>query len=218
MQARVVWRVIGAVVTVATILCGAATTGLWLARQTETRRHTYEPTGTSIAFDLPGIDVTVVTGEPGVLTVERRLTWVTTRPVVEEQWDGRALAVAADCRSLLIGPRCDVVYTLEVPPHADLVIGTGAGDLRVTGLVVRNLTIHTGLGDVRIDLAEPPERLEVETGSGDIEIAVPPSTQYLVDTDAEDPSIAVPQAPRATHVITVHTASGGLHVRPRDGG
>jgi Putative adhesin len=214
MRARVAWLATGALVTVVTILAGAATVGLWLARQTETRHLTYELDATQVGLDLPGIDVAVVAGEPGLLTVERRLVWATTKPVTRERWDGQTLAVDADCPSLPIGPRCDVVYTLWVPPRGDLAIRTGSGDLRATGLGAAAVTVHTGSGDVELHFVEAPRRLDIETGSGDVEVAVPPSTQYRVDSDADQPSVAVPQDSGATHVITVHTGSGSLRVRP----
>jgi Putative adhesin len=213
MWVRVSWLATGALVTVVTILAGAATAGLWLARQTETQHRTYDLDTTQIGLDLPGVDVAVVAGQPGLLRVERRLAWATSKPVTREHWDGHALAVDAECSSLPIGPRCDVIYTLWVPPRADLAIRTGSGDLRATGLGAAVLSVHTGSGDVELHFVEPPRRLDIETGSGDVEVTVPSSAQYRVDSDADQPSVTVPQDPQATHVITVHTGSGSLRVR-----
>jgi hypothetical protein len=232
MRARAAWLVTGAIVTVVSILAGTGTVGLWLARQTDTQHHTYQLATSTVILDLVDVDAEVVAGDGAGLAVERRLTWATTKPVTDERWDGRALVVAADCPSLPIGPRCEVAYTLRVPPGADLAIRMGSGDLtirgiygglsvsassadvRATGLGADDVTVHTRSGDVDLSFTEPPRRLDIVTGAGDVELTVPPSTRYRVDTDADQPSVAVPQDPEAAHVITVHTDGGSLHIRP----
>jgi hypothetical protein len=217
-RARTAWLVVGAVLTTATIVVGSATAGLWLARQSETRSHTYQLPTTPILLDLPGVDVVIMTGESGNLTVQRHLTWATAKPDVQESWDGQALRVRIDCPSLAIGPGCGVDYLVRVPPGLALEIRATSGDVRGTDLRPAELAIRTRSGDVDLRFTAAPRRLEVETGSGDVDLMLPGADAYHVQSDAEQSDVDVRQHPTAPHTITVHTDGGSLSIRPSGAG
>lgn len=215
-RARTAWLVVGAVLTTATIVVGSATAGLWLARQSETRSHSYQLPTTPILLDLPAVDVTIVTGESGALTVQQQLTWATSKPEVEQSWDGHALRVSVECPSLPIGPSCGVDYLVRVPPGLAVEIRATSGDVRGTDLHPADLVIRTRTGDVDLRFTAAPRRLDVETGSGDVDLMVPAAVTYRVQSDAEQSDVDVPQDPTAPHTITVHTDDGSLSIRPSE--
>jgi hypothetical protein len=215
-RARRAWLVVGAVLTTVTIVVGSATAGLWLARQSETRSHTYQLPTTPILLDLAGVDVAIMPGDSGTLTVQQHLTWATSKPQVEQSWDGHALRVSVDCPSLPIGPSCGVDYLVRIPPGLAVEIRATSGDVRGTDLHAADLVIRTRTGDVDLRFTAAPRRLEAETGSGDVYLMVPAADTYRVQSDAEQSDVDVPQDPNAPHTITVHTDDGSLSISPSE--
>jgi hypothetical protein len=155
-------------------------------------------------------------GESGTLTVQQHLTWVTSKPQVEQSWDGHALRVSLDCPSLPIGPSCGVDYLVRIPPGLAVEIRATSGDVRGTDLHAADLVIRTRTGDVDLRFTAAPRRLEVETGSGDVDLKVPAAYTYRVQSDAEQSDVDVPQDPTAPHTITVHTDDGSLSISPSE--
>jgi hypothetical protein len=234
-RAPTAWLVAGAILTTATIVVGAVTVGLWLARQSETQRDAHDLSAASISLDLPGIDATVATGDAATLTIERRLTWSVSRPTIEERWDGQTLQVIADCPSIPIGPGCDVDYTLYVPPgvavqlrttSGDLVIhgtdgalqlSTSSGDVRATDLRSTEVVVSARSGDVDLGFTGAPQQLDIDTTSGDIDIAVPATSSYRLQVDADQTTLDIPQDLDAGRTIMVNSTTGSLHIRGSEG-
>jgi hypothetical protein len=114
----------------------------------------------------------------------------------------------------------------------DLRLASGAGDISVTGAAgplwvratngdvaaraLRSPTaeLTTGTGDISASFADPPTRLDATTHDGDIALALPTTTSYLVqaETSTGDRHVDVPQAPGATHLVTAHTDLGDLAI------
>jgi hypothetical protein len=188
------WLVAGLALTTVTVIAGALTVGLWLARQTETQHHTYQHPGSRIDLDLPDLDVHLTPGATGELAVERHLTWSYRKPTIGESWNGQTLRATADCPLNVIGPGCHVDYAVRVPPGTTVHIDTGAGDITIgevdgeltlstvsgdvrgTGLRCGQATVESRSGDVDLRFDQPPQRIQVTTGSGDISVRLPPGT------------------------------------------
>jgi hypothetical protein len=61
--------------------------------------------------------------------------------------------------STLVGTRLDV--------------DTGSGDVKLGGVSAPTCMLRTGSGDIRVGLTGSPETVQVSTGSGDVELALP---------------------------------------------
>jgi Putative adhesin len=236
MTARTGWLMAGAVLTMIAVTLGPATVGLWLARQTETQHQAYQHAGGALTVESGEPDIRVVPGRAGEVTVERTLVWAAGKPRVAEEWDGETLRITAECsRSALarspIGPRCDVDYTLRVPPdvlfairggHGDLVIDgidgrlsaqTTSGDITAASLRCTEADLRTTSGDVRARFSLAPERVDAATTAGDIELAVPPDVAYRLHIDAADQQLGIPHNPNATRTITARTDQGSVRLK-----
>jgi hypothetical protein len=97
-------------------------------------------------------------------------------------------------------------------------VTTSAGNVDGVDLVADFLDATTGAGNVRLSLAEPPGRLGLKTGAGNISVAVPGvDGGYRVDADAGagKVDVGVEQNPGASRTITARSGAGNIGVRVR---
>ena len=106
-----------------------------------------------------------------------------------------------------------------------LSIDTGSGNIQVTGLTAPQVTLQTGSGSVTADLKGEVWSVNVETGSGDVTLKVPPTLAAEVDIETSsgdietDFEVAVTRHAR-DHMtgrigegggrIAIETGSGGI--------
>ena len=109
----------------------------------------------------------------------------------------------------------------------DLKINTGSGNIDVTSLTSPQVSLETGSGSVVADLAGEIWNVNVETGSGDITLKVPPTLAAEVDIETSsgdietDFEVAVTRHAR-DHMtgrigegggkIDIETGSGGIRL------
>ncbi|HEX5493779.1 MAG TPA: DUF4097 family beta strand repeat-containing protein [Mycobacteriales bacterium] len=100
-----------------------------------------------------------------------------------------------------------------------LLARTGSGSIEVTGSASQDVSAHTGSGDAALTFDQSPRRVDAQTGSGDVDVAVPGRDRYRVtgDTGSGDRSINVIQDPDANRSIRADTGSGDVTVRYLDG-
>jgi lia operon protein LiaG len=70
-----------------------------------------------------------------------------------------------------------------------LSIDTGSGDIRVTSLIAPQVQLETGSGAVTADLSGEVWNVDVETGSGDITLKVPPTIGAEIDIETSSGEI-----------------------------
>jgi len=108
---------------------------------------------------------------------------------------------------------------------SQLTIDTGSGNIQVTGLTAPQVTLETGSGSVTADLSGEIWSVNVETGSGDVMLKVPPTLAAEVDIETSsgdietDFEVAVTRHAR-DHMtgrigdgggkIAIETGSGGI--------
>ncbi|MDP2479605.1 MAG: DUF4097 family beta strand repeat-containing protein [Candidatus Palauibacterales bacterium] len=68
-------------------------------------------------------------------------------------------------------------------------VRTGSGGIRVGSARATDVSLHTGSGSVRARLERAPASLRVDTGSGDVQLAVPPSVDADLRIDTGSGSI-----------------------------
>ena len=216
LQTRTAWQTFGIAVTVAVLLSAGAAAWTRLSPQPteEQHRQTFRQPVSRVQFDSNVGDVTVLAGEPGAVTVERRLTWTSVhRPTVDEEWSGDTLQITGRCPStgwrFGVGHDCRINYVLLVPPDVSLEVRTDAGDVRLSELtgdvqitvaagdveaehLTGPLRVHSGSGDVSgMELRTVATDIEASAGDIDLSFARVPVTVTVV-TDAGDVVIALP--------------------------
>ncbi|MDA3644818.1 DUF4097 domain-containing protein [Saccharopolyspora indica] len=89
----------------------------------------------------------------------------------------------------------------------------GSGGITGTGLRGAEIVASSGSGSIELELTGP-QRAEVSTGSGGIDLVVP-ADRYRVDTDAGSGGVdvQVPQDPSAAKRLTLSSGSGSISVR-----
>jgi hypothetical protein len=88
------------------------------SKASETSVQVYRLASPVIVVLVPeAVDVRVVPGQAGRLSVERKVTWSRERPDFSESWDGRRLAAEISCARFgrPPDPDCRMEYTLGVP-------------------------------------------------------------------------------------------------------
>src|SRR5690606_31656719 len=125
-------------------------------------------------------------GEPGVVSVQRRLFWSYAKPTMDERWDGESLRVTGGCQAWPWFAPCGVDYTLEVPQGVSVRATTSTGDVMVRNLT-GELSLTTSTGDIRVTGAANPLRLRTSTG----DIVAQDLTSITVDAETSTGDIRV---------------------------
>jgi len=97
-------------------------------------------------------------------------------------------------------------------------VTTSAGDVEGVDLAATFMDATTGAGRIRLSLAEPPGRLGLTTGAGNIDVGLPTVLGgYRVDADAGSGKvdIGVEQNPGGSRTITARSRAGNIGVRVR---
>lgn len=212
---RVGWLATGAAaVVVLTGACGAVGHS---AEESQTLRHAV----TTLSVRLGSGNLGVHGGAaPGTVEVSRHLRWggLSSRPQPQESWAGDGLSITEPGCGRLGG--CSIDYVLEVPDGTQLDLGTGSGNIVVSGdfgatgleagsgniegstLRLEDLRVRTGSGNIGLELEEVPGRVEARAGSGNVGLhfgAAP--TSVRVSTGSGNIRLGVPDdQPYAVHV------------------
>jgi hypothetical protein len=190
---------------------------------------------TRIELDIEQGDVKLVPGTGTDVVVERTLTWRVGRPLVGTDPDGSTLRITATCPSSVpLIERCWTSHRIEVPVGVDVEVRTGAGSVtavgldgwlhlvtargRVTGedLEVADLLAETHGGPISVVFSEPPSRVVLASGGGDVDVAMP-GGPYDLDVSAAggELTVAVDTERLAEAMITVASDGGSVTiVRP----
>jgi Putative adhesin len=93
---------------------------------------------------------------------------------------------------------------------------TRSGEITGEGLRGGVLRAASDTGDVQLELVAPPRSVDVTTGDGEIDLAVPDTTAYRVDVDSGsgEKRVLVPLDPTSAHTLRVDGGTGDVTVRP----
>jgi hypothetical protein len=104
---------------------------------------------------------------------------------------------------------------------------TGSGEIRLSKVRTPDVAVQTGSGNITLELQSVVQRLDVETGSGDVAIVAPPSTSARLDIETgsgdieSDFPLEVTRSGRhhlsgtigdGKGLVTVGTGSGGVRL------
>jgi DUF4097 and DUF4098 domain-containing protein YvlB len=187
----------GGAVTVAVIGLGSFVSVNAMAVQTVREKHVYRFDGSTLNLDLAIGDVQIVPGEPGKITVSRRLTYGLRRPEVEEHANGDTFVIRdRDCAAS-IAFQCRVRWLLQIPRSLEVNAVTAGGSISVSnvdgtlrlqsysgrvnvqGAASQVLVLHSNTGSVTAAHVRS-ERVTASTQSGAVSLAfrAPPSFVY----------------------------------------
>lgn len=172
------------------------------------------------------------TGGDAVRVVERLHWRGDARPETEHKVEGDALVVSYRCPPGWND--CGVDYEIQVPKglaldlnsgagdltlrglSGDLTVSVGAGDVDAAGLAGRKVTAKTGTGDIELRYASAPDAVELTTGAGDVQLAVPDVGPYAVHTETAvgEAAVSVRKDDASPHRISVSTGAGDVTVSP----
>jgi hypothetical protein len=206
--------------------------GLWLwsllARRTAEAPLAAGAQPSRIELDAGAGDVTVTRAEDNRVSVQRTLTWSSSRPELIETTEGDTLRLGAHCSGPSLVNRCYVTYHLRVPDSVAVNVRTGSGnvvvrdvkgqlkiasssgDVRLGGLT-GDADVTGGSGDVSIAYAAVPHLVRARTSSGDLRVVVPAGS-YEIRAGGDDTTVDIPSTAGAPNVINVESRSGTVRV------
>jgi len=226
-----------------TVLVTVVLVGAWFALGTLDRTRSggdiFDDPIRSLAVEVDRGDVEVA-GDPGgdTLRVEWDATWRLREPTVRWAIDDGALFGTATCGRGVPGvTRCRADHRLTVPRRvglrmtveagevelrdldADVEVVVGTGAVWGRGLRGDDVVVRAGGGDVVLELAAAPSRVEISTLGGDVELVVP-GGPYHVEVSAAGGSVEVDVPTRldAEPTLTVASDGGSVLVRSGDDG
>lgn len=197
----------------------------------EVRRPTVDGEIRSVLVETRNGGVDISTGAPAVTLT---LRWSFTRPEPEVAVADGVLIVRDGCpRDRFVGS-CQVRVAVQVP--ADLPVEVRAingtvtaqdragpftatstnGALELLRSRSRTATLTTVNGSIRVLLTDAPDRLEVETTNGGIQVDVPGTTAYAVEARTLNGpvSVDVRTDPAADARIVARSVNGPVSVSP----
>jgi hypothetical protein len=167
------WLLLGGILTGVT-LSGCAL-GSWIVlngrekTRTEIQQQSYRHQATRIELDIENGDVSVAAGVAGQVSVDRRLEWSGSRPMVEENWQGDTLHVHTRCPNVglrqLGGNQCSTAYALRVPAGVAVEMTVHQGAIRVND-IQGELRLSTLSGS--LDITNAPGRIWARSDTGSI--------------------------------------------------
>jgi hypothetical protein len=89
------------------------------------------------------------------------------------------------------------------------------GEITAMGLGSDTVRAESRTGDVRLELLEPPQSVQVDANSGEVDVAVPAGASYRVSawTRSGERAVTVPVDPSSPRMITVDGGSGDVRLR-----
>ena len=97
-------------------------------------------------------------------------------------------------------------------------VDTSAGNVEGVDLAAQFLDATTDAGRIRLSIAEPPGRLGLKTGAGNIDVGLPATPggyRVATDTGAGKVDVTVEQNEGGSRAILATTGAGDIRIRPR---
>ncbi|WP_037605111.1 DUF4097 family beta strand repeat-containing protein [Streptacidiphilus rugosus] len=232
---RGLWYSLAAVVVVVVTLVSGGTVVTWLLEQ-----HAQQTTGytdrdvRAVQVFAPDAGVRIVSGPDRSASVTAKLTWVTSKPLVDVQLDAQGvLSVKVSCDSqgkFLAGfGTCSADVDIQVPPAASVDARTSSGAITVTALTgpvqarasSGAITLNNLSGDVDAQassgaieasgLTSTTVSATAGSGSVDLDFAHPPS-KVTTSVTSGALSLALPRGSRYHVTASVGSGAGAASV------
>jgi len=174
------------------------------AHASEQHQASYDWNGGEISLSVGSGRVTVEAGAGSRVDVSYTEHYELKKPTVSAATADGGLQLNAKCPGGIFGNNCAVNYTLTVPASAHLVVHTGDGTVRISGMVNG---VSADTGDGGIHLTDVGGDVVARTGDGGIDATRLRSTSVQAETG--DGGIRLEWAIAPTSV-TATTGDGGI--------
>jgi hypothetical protein len=194
--------VVAAAVLLVVVVAGTGAVSLLsqVVSGTVERTSTFTPAAGRFVVDTDAGDVTLSPSADGQVHVRTLVRHGMSEPELIEESTPAGLRLDADCNDGL-ATRCDVQYTVEVPPAYEVVIGGTAGNVtasRLTG----PLTVDRSSGDIAVyDLTGP---LDLRSRTGEITGDALRSEVLRATSDTGDVRLELLTPPTSVDVTTAN--------------
>lgn len=233
---RTLVTVLSTIVFVA-LVSGAVLGASLLVRNTKVSTSVVDVAeATQIVIDTGAAHVKVVQGDPGIVTVNSRVTSGLRQTNYQIGQRGDEIKIVSSCQTWL-SPGCGVEATMEIPEGFPVVIRTssgnvdadeiregvvtvltGSGDISATNLRVDEFSATSKSGDVNASFRSQPFAFKATTTSGDISAQMRKGKRtYTVTTktDSGDVNSSITSDPDGQGFIRVTTQSGNIDLTQR---
>jgi hypothetical protein len=239
------------------LIVGLAGAGVaWMARNgitvdRGTSTHPGPIARVEVHIDAGRVDVAA--GPDGDAGVRRERHYLTSAPALTETFIDGVLRITGTCPRV-VAIECAVDIRVDAPPATPVLVRSGRGQVRVTGMtggvdvatsaggvhlsaiggpITARTTAGaldgvdlsptavdatTSAGAIRLSLSQPAERIDLATGDGAVDLALPDAEAgYRVTTATRTGKVAVTvaQDPTSGRAVSARTGAGRITVHPR---
>ncbi|MEZ0065615.1 hypothetical protein ABIA32_001615 [Streptacidiphilus sp. MAP12-20] len=227
---RGLWYALAALVVVVTVAVSGTSVVTWLVEQHASHTTPYANSNVrTVKVDAPSASIRVVAGQDGTASVTENLSWVTSKPVVDQTLDPASgtLKIAVRCDSpekFLGGGGCGAQLDIQVPAAASVLSQSDSGSTTITGLS-GSVDVETSSGAIHLNNLSGEVRAQASSGeiTGDslqsaqvsavafsgavsLDFAKPP-TQVTAKVTSGAINLSLPRG--SQYRITASTYSGG---------
>jgi hypothetical protein len=162
---RWIWVTVAIITAIVVVVPVAAR--LWLKGEI---KHQAEPLTiysqpiTELVVHAPGVDVSISRGGGNHVIVARTISWLFTRPAIQQVRQGRMLQISARCPQPNAFEDCQVGLGLQVPARMTVQVTVGSGTIAVSGLTGQ-LDLKATSGAITMTDIGGPVRASVTSGS-----------------------------------------------------
>ncbi|MET7302424.1 DUF4097 family beta strand repeat-containing protein [Embleya sp. NPDC005575] len=163
----------------------------------------------NLVIDTDDGGITLERGEPGKITVERRITDSINGPTPSWTLEGDRLKLRLNCPSFL-GVSCGGSYKVKVPLDVPLKVSANNGSINASGLR-QDMQFTTDNGHIGID--DSAGNLTLSTDNGGIGVSRVSADRVFVQTDNGGVRLRFDTAPTN---VQVRTDNGGVRISVPD--
>lgn len=212
------------------LLTGCGMAGLVGPRNEDTVTYDVKDKVGALRLESGAGDSVITETGGNVVRVTEILRWSgDDKPKPRHSVDGDELSVSYQCPAAW--SNCSVDYKIEIPKGlavhiqsgsgdvtlrsltGSLDVRAGSGDVDASGLAGKTLSVQVGSGNIALKSTIAPDRTELDTGSGDIELTVPDGAYAVTSRiGSGDLAVHVRKDAASPHKISIRAGSGNVTV------
>jgi len=201
---------VGLLLTFALVGAGSLFCINLMALQTVRSDTTYPFSGSAVEVDVALGDVQIERGRAGEVAVSRNMVSGLRRPKSDAEARGNTFVITDRACPLQRLFRCDLSWTISVPPEVDVVVAAGRSDINVVGVDGSVKVASTG----KIDVAHVTGEVALVTHDGDIRAKQLRSERFVAISDEGRIHVSLDTAPR---LVIARTKRGEVEIEVPDG-